>query len=76
MSQYIIINLTYLFLLCYYTCHSKSRLKMYPRKYYNCCKSFTTVVKIEIKISYPYKPIPEQGLEYFKQKQSMKFLKK
>ncbi len=42
---------------------------MYPRKYCNCCKK-------EIKISYPYKPIPEQGLEHFKQEQSMKFQKK
>ena len=30
----------------------------------------------EIEISCPYKPIPEQGLEDFKQEQSMNFIKK
>ena len=39
MSQYIIINLTYLFLLCYYIYHSKSRLKCIH-------ESIATVVKV------------------------------
>ena len=50
------------------------------KSYLKCCHvTFATVVKVlqqlqnKIEISYPYKPIPEQGLEHFKQEQSMNF---
>ena len=32
--------------------------------------------EMKIEISYPYKPIPEQGSAHFKQEKSMKFKKK
>ena len=76
MSQYIIIDLTYLFLLCYYIYHSKSRLKCIHESIANCCKSFTTVVKKKLKISYPLQTYTRTGFKILQTKTEYEISKK
>ena len=52
-----------------YILQQKHIMKMSLYGFHNSCEK-------KIEISYPYKPIPEKGLEHFKQEQSMNYLKK